>query len=249
MPDFASLKDEYAATWRAMHIDPARRKTFDAVAARLLTAGPLYAEVARLTGVPSSLIMVIHERESGGNFSTHLHNGDPLTARTVHVPAGRPIDGRPPFSWASSAVDALRYQGLDKIRDWTVERALYVLEGYNGFGYRNRHIRSPYLWGGTDQQQPGKYVRDGVFDPTVMDQQLGCAGLLSAIWTADPSLRLRLSWDALATPEPIPTPRPRPPSAPSPAVQGGLAALVAALIGGFIAFRDQVVAFFHQMFG
>lgn len=218
MPDFAALKDEYAATWRAMAASDAHRKTFEAVARRLYQSLPLYQGVTALTGVPASLIMVIHERESGARFSSHLHNGDPLTARTVHVPAGHPIDGRPPFAWADSAADALRMKALDKIVDWSVERALFVLEGYNGFGYRQYHaMRSPYLWGGTNQQQPGKYVADGVFDATVMDEQLGCAGLLSALWTIDPALRLPMAGEA-ARPAPAPaTPKHVQPAAPPPA--------------------------------
>jgi len=39
------------------------------------------------------------------SFKLHLHNGDPLTARTVNVPKGRPKTGQPPFAWGISAKD------------------------------------------------------------------------------------------------------------------------------------------------
>jgi hypothetical protein len=55
---------------------------------------------------------------------------------------------------------------------------LWALEPYNGYGYRNKGLRSPYLWASTNHQQRGKYIRDRVFDPTVMDEQVGCAAQL-----------------------------------------------------------------------
>ena len=60
------------------------------------------------TPIPWYVIGFIHKMESDMNFGTHLHNGDPLTARTVHVPTGRPVNGNPPFTWEDSAADALQ---------------------------------------------------------------------------------------------------------------------------------------------
>jgi lysozyme family protein len=68
-----------------------------------------------------------------GNFNRHLHNGDPLTSRTVHVPAGRPKSGTPPFTWEQSAVDALAYDGLTQVTDWSIEHVAYVFENFNGW--------------------------------------------------------------------------------------------------------------------
>lgn len=189
-PSFASVVSQYTLLWARMQLLPARAAEFTATAARLHANIPRYQAVSAATGVPVAIIAVIHEREASGSFNTNLANGDPLTARTVHVPAGRPVSGNPPFTWEYAAEDALRYQGLDKIVDWTLERGLYLLEAYNGWGYFNLAIRSPYLWGGTNLQQPGKFVADGKFDPTVTDEQLGCAGMLAALFALDPSLRL-----------------------------------------------------------
>jgi hypothetical protein len=61
-----------------------------------------------------------------------------------------------------------------------------MLEEYNGLGYASRGRPSPYIWSGTDQYASGKYVRDGVYDPSAVDTQLGCAGLLMAMMTLDP---------------------------------------------------------------
>jgi len=56
--------------------------------------------------------------ECGFDFAGHLHNGDPLTDRTTHVPANRPINGTPLFSWQESAVDALTLEGFKQETDW-----------------------------------------------------------------------------------------------------------------------------------
>jgi hypothetical protein len=57
--------------------------------------------------------------EAGFQIDTHLHNGDPLTRRTVHVPNGQPVVWNPPNDWESSAKDALK--ALAKQQDWSLE--------------------------------------------------------------------------------------------------------------------------------
>ena len=44
-------------------------------------------------------------------FDQHLHNGDPLSGRTTHVPPGRPRPASPPFTWEQSAHDAIIRSG------------------------------------------------------------------------------------------------------------------------------------------
>lgn len=254
-----ALQSEYASLWRAMVPDASRDGAFLGACRKMQAGMVAYRKVEAVTGVPAAVIAVIHIREANGDFATHLHNGDPLNQRTYHVPAGRPTIGDPPFTWEESATDALRFQGLTGLQ-WTIEQAAFRLEGYNGFGYRNRGLRSPYLWGGTNQQEPGKYVADGKFDPATVDRQLGCMPLLAKLWSLDPSLALSLAGSPAQEPPPVrppipdappvivPMPRPRPPQAPSPATQGALAAIIAALLGGTVAFRDQVLAFIHSIF-
>jgi lysozyme family protein len=253
MYTFAALAPEYASAWAKMTIRDDKRTAFAQAARRLYAARDRFAAVTAATGVPMCVIAVIHEREASGNFRTYLGNGEPLSRVTRLVP-----EGRGPFpSWEAGAIDALTLENAHKVAHWTVERALFVLEPYNGWGYRNRGLRSPYVWAGTNQQQPGKYVSDGVFDPSVMDTQLGCAGLLAALWALDPSWRLPMEGESPAQavppkprPRPIPSPAPLPPPpiGPSPGQQGAIAALVAGLIAAFIGFRDQVVDFLHHLF-
>ena len=127
-----------------------------------------YRGVERLTRVPWFAIAVIHSLEASSDFNCHLHNGEPLTARTVHEPPGRPASGNPPFSWEQSAVDALEFDGLTQVTDWSVEHLAYMLEAFNGFGYRQHHpqVKAPYLWSDSNQYTKGKYVGDGQWSDT-----------------------------------------------------------------------------------
>ncbi len=99
--------------------------------------------------------------EASQNFTRHLHNGDPLTARTRQVPAGRPRTGNPPFTWEASATDALTLDGFNSWTDWTVAGALFKLERFNGSGYRLYHpqVKSPYLWSFSNHYTEGQICR------------------------------------------------------------------------------------------
>ncbi|MNR22399.1 hypothetical protein D3C85_1393480 [compost metagenome] len=134
-----------------------------------------------LGGVPWFFIGIIHSLESNFHFGKHLHNGDPLTQRTVRVPAGRPVQGDPPFSWEASAKDALRMKGFDQQSDWSTARMLYRWEAYNGFGYRPRGVPSAYLWSFSTHYTKGRFVEDHVFDPNSVSQQCGAAVMLKAL--------------------------------------------------------------------
>lgn len=118
--------------------------------------------------------------EGSCNFKVHLHNGDPLTGKTVQVPAGRPRNGTPPFTWEISAEDALIVKGFHNISDWSIPAMLYRFEGYNGFGYRKTSINipSPYLWSFSNHYNKGKFVADGKFNGSAVSKQCGTAVLL-----------------------------------------------------------------------
>ena len=80
-----------------------------------------------------------------------------------------------------SALDALRLKKLDQVTDWSVPHMLFLLEGYNGFGYRRRGVATPYLWSFSNIYQRGKFVLDGKFDPDAVSRQCGAALMLKAI--------------------------------------------------------------------
>lgn len=161
-------------------------RDFSAVASRLVKFKRRYQTITERTGVPWFVVAVIHEREASQNWNTQLGQGDPLDRVSIHVPKGR----GPFATWEDGAVDALvncpPYAA--RWRDWSPGGTLALLEMYNGLGYAGRGLPSPYVWAGTDQYSKGKYVADGVFDPNVVDQQLGCAGLILAMQKIDPSI-------------------------------------------------------------
>jgi lysozyme family protein len=177
------LAREYSLLYESCLIRPSRKATVAQISRKLSANRARYEKVAKALRIPWYVVAVIHSMEAGGDFTRHLHNGDPLSARTTHVPAGRPKTGKPPFAWESSAIDALRYQGFAAWKDWSVPGALYKLEGFNGWGYRDHHpaVLSPYLWSFSNHYTKGKYVADGRFSPTAVSQQCGAAVLLKRL--------------------------------------------------------------------
>ena len=180
--NFAALRSEYDAWFQALTIRSEHQGKVDWHVAQLLKHQSRYQPVSpQVNGVPWALVGVIHAMECGFNFTGHLHNGDPLTSRTKHVPAGRPQTGTPPFSWEESAIDALTQEGFNTVTDWSIPHMLYLLEKYNGFGYRHQGLQTPYLWSFSNLYQKGKYTVDGRFDPEAVSKQCGAAVMLKAL--------------------------------------------------------------------
>lgn len=145
---------------------------------------PVMANGSSGAQIPWYFIACVHYRESGLNFSRHLHNGDPLTGFTKQVPKNKPNVGHnPPFTFEESAVDALRLRQLDKYADWSLPKLLLRLEQYNGAAkaYYTHHINSPYLWGGSNLYTKGGFPRDHVFSLDYVNKQLGVAVLLKGM--------------------------------------------------------------------
>lgn len=184
MLDLLTLKAANEKRWA----NTKTTRDFSVTAKRLIApaAKSRYQAVSATTGVPWAVIAVIHERECSQDWNASLAQGDPWNRISVHVPAGRG-----PFkSWEEAAVDALVQcpPYVARNADWSVGGTLTALEQYNGLGYAERGKPSPYIWSGTDQYTSGKYVRDGVYDPSAVDNQLGCAGLLLSMMALDPSI-------------------------------------------------------------
>jgi uncharacterized protein (TIGR02594 family) len=178
-PEFtAGLVKEYELLFAACTIQDARLPAVDAIVNKLSSQKSRYENVGNPLGIPWCLVAVIHNMECSCNFNCHLHNGDPLSDYTVHVPAGRPAAGSPPFSWEASATDALTYKKFNVWTDWSLAGILYKLEIYNGWGYRKKGVASPYLWSFSNHYTKGKYVEDGVFDPEAVSKQAGAAAIL-----------------------------------------------------------------------
>lgn len=184
---YADIWPRYAGYWDRMVINPSRVSEFTTEASFAIAHKVTYALLEQKTGVPWAMIACLHRRESDADFNTYLGNGQSLSHVTTLVPRGRgPFTGSSAF--VDGGVDAIKIEGWGAIEDWRLEKQLYYMMLFNGAGYEMHGIPSPYIWGATNIQRPGKYVRDGVFDPHVMDPQPGCAPLLKRISELDPSV-------------------------------------------------------------
>lgn len=190
---FEAYRGEYARLWADMKIRDAYVSTVRESAARILENKARYQAVEISTGVPWYIIGLIHKMEGNLSFQKHLHNGDTLQARTWRVPAGRPRTGTPPFTWEESATDALHYDGLTKVKGWSVEIAAFYLEKFNGFGYHGRGIPSPYLWSYSHAYTKGKFETDGVYNSGLISKQSGAMVLLKVLMSMDASIDIELS--------------------------------------------------------
>lgn len=191
-----ALIDKNEARWINAEFNQDASKRARSVAKRLVAAKDRYLPISTRTGVPWFVIAVIHERESGQRWDRSLAQGDPWTRVSTHVPKGR----GPFASFEDAAYDALVNCAPNAARwsDWSAGGTMTLLEMYNGLGYANKGRPSPYIWSGTDQYVSGKYVADGVYDPTAVDQQLGCATLIKAMGDIDSSV----SFDKIIDEEP-----------------------------------------------
>lgn len=191
-PTLAELKDHYRTLFLDCAINKDKLGAVTQVVHRIVQNRKRYeAVVASLGTMPWWFIGLVHAMEADLSFKDHLHNGDPLTARTVHVPAGRPT-GNPradpkhgpsaanPYTWEESAEDVMRWKGLQAWTDWTIPAVLFKLEQYNGWGYEMYHqnVLTPYLWSFTNHYTKGKYAADGKWDANLVSAQAGAAAML-----------------------------------------------------------------------
>lgn len=192
MASFPEYEQGYENNWANLQIRPGRLADIQKQAKLLLQGKDTYVDIQGKTGVPWWFIGLCHYRESNFNFNTYLGNGQSLSRVTTIVPKGRgPFTG--PTAFVDGAVDALRLEGFVGATDWSIARALYRLEGFNGYGYHLHGVNSPYLYGGSTLYGPpeargGKYVSDGVFDPSVVDTQLGTVVILKVLMQLDTSI-------------------------------------------------------------
>lgn len=143
----------------------------------------------KTTGVPIAWAAASFEREASSDFRLSPAQGDPWNKPSINVPAGL----GPYHSWIEAQIAAYRIDGLDKIVSWPWARALYEGEVFNGFGPRDHGCHTGYLWAGTNVYGGGKYVRDGVWDPRAMDQQLGIVPIMRMICELRPRLAEQLA--------------------------------------------------------
>lgn len=182
-PTFESIKDDYDKLFATCTVREKNRSDVNWNVSKL--TDKRYQErwlaAAQEVCCPWYFVGLIHCMEASFDFSAHLHNGDPLSEKTVQVPKGRPAPWNPPSDWVSSAKDALTYDGFANVQDWTVAHTLYRLKSYNGFRSRRNGINTPYLWSFSNHYSKGKFVADGVWDANAVSKQCGAAVILKVL--------------------------------------------------------------------
>src|SRR5688500_3384855 len=106
MPVNNPFENEYRLLFDTCIIREDKYNEIDFQISKMITNKATYEHVASALGIPWNFIAITHCMEGSLSFKKHLHNGDTLDQRTIHVPKGRPL-GEPPFSWEESAIDAL----------------------------------------------------------------------------------------------------------------------------------------------
>lgn len=177
-----SMAQQYQSLFDSMVINPDAVDNVIAITKRIQSNQAAYLNISNNFGsMPYYFVGIIHCMECNFLFRKHIANGDPLNARTTHVPAGLPTEGNPPFDFTEAAISEFHYFGFDKWTDWSIPAMLYLNERWNGMAYRSKGINSPYLWSGSNNYSKGKFVSDGVFDPNAVSQQIGVALILKNI--------------------------------------------------------------------
>ena len=196
-PVFEHLKSEYETLFQRMSLRTQHLSEIDRIYRLISSNASKYKKVETGIGVPWFVVAIIHNLEASLRFDRHLHNGDKLTAKTVHVPPGRPRTGTPHFDWHESAIDALKMKKLEQWTDWSVAGICYVLENYNGWGYRRHHphVKSPYLWGFTTNYTSGKYIADGQFSNSAVSRQCGGLAMLRYMMDQDAAIAAKVNFE------------------------------------------------------
>ena len=178
----ADMAVAYQKKFDAMVIS--RAGATQAAANRIFQGKERYKIVEHLTGIPWWMVGVLHDREASCDFRGCLANGDFCIGngrRTWHETKGL----GPYVTWEDSAVDALRREGFLSLTDKSVGMLLVAAEAFNGEGYHMHGWQNPYLWDGTQWYTRGKYVRDGVYDPSFVDPQIGVAPVIKRLIEMD----------------------------------------------------------------
>jgi lysozyme family protein len=184
--------EEYKRLWKTLQIRSERLDDVDAIVRKIVANRKRYQEVSRLVPqFPWYLVGALHSRESSLSFAGHASNGDPLTARTRNVPAGRIPGVPPPYTWEQTAVDVYKQKaatiaalGIEGAAD-TLWEVLHFAQAWNGFGYENGAGRntipestSPFLWSFSTAYVSGKYAADNKFRRDLVDAQAGVAVII-----------------------------------------------------------------------
>ncbi len=137
-----------------------------------------YKQISEATDIPVILIAALHFRESTGDFDKTIANGDD------DLPAGKTFveDAISVINAAKTYTEFKEDIGLTKDSRNLLAMLQYA-EYWNGVGCKKyNHGINPYLYAGTNIYTSGKYVSDGSWNSSTVDEQPGVLYLLSQFY-------------------------------------------------------------------
>lgn len=137
-----------------------------------------YKQISDATDIPVILIAALHFRESTGDFDKTIANGDD------DLPAGKTFveDAISVINAAKTYTEFKEDIGLTKDSRNLLAMLQYA-EYWNGVGCKKyNHGINPYLYAGTNIYTSGKYVSDGSWNSSTVDEQPGVLYLLSQFY-------------------------------------------------------------------
>jgi lysozyme family protein len=177
-------KDYYERLYQELTVKVAWKPLACTIAERIWSEQDLYqGAVNSLEGsafhrVPWIFVALVHQMEAGGNFHRQILNGEFWNQKTSLWPSGL----GPWASWRQAARDGLVFHLNEEDRWDGIADLGYQLERWNGLGYADRGLHSPYLVSGSEQGDGvGKFVRDGVYDPAASSKQVGAYVILKVL--------------------------------------------------------------------
>lgn len=187
---FEALRGNYEKMIAGMVIT--RPQAVHQAVARVETSLGFYKDLSAAVNVPTVMLGAIDYREDDCDPTRGIGQGDRWDRKSVNVPKGCG-----PFASRKAAdIFYVRYDHLDRPPVPYAEGGLAVAcfeeEGYNGWGYNAHGRRSPYIAGGTNFQQVGKYTSDGHWDPDHMDEQIGTLPIMVELIRLHPELAFGL---------------------------------------------------------
>lgn len=172
----------YRAAYAECKIDVGHERSVANDVALVLHGKQQYLVSQNDTGILWWILGCLHFKESSCDFQAILHNGQRgiigpeamrLNRKSTIVPKGVG-----PFpDWRTATKHAVEGPRWAKIRAGAhdIGEILYAAERYNGAGYltgAGKAETSPYLWARSSINDDfGKYVSDGVFDPKATTQK------------------------------------------------------------------------------
>lgn len=191
MTTYDKVHRGYEKMWASCTLNANKHSMVLATAQKIINNRVKYAAIEKATGVPWYMLGALHYRESDNNFNTYLGNGQSLSRVTTIVPKGRgPFIG--PDAFIKGGIDAMNLMRFGKVPkdQWVIPRCLFEAEEFNGEGYTHHGENSPYVWGGTNFEQPGLFVGDHDFDESKRDTRIGVAAIFKGIIALAPALML-----------------------------------------------------------